>query len=73
MKTAQLDQSTLNCIRQDLANAAANGHDFLGHTDAEVAGDMIAYEDTFSEWTVKALTPYITAVRQSLGTNGTVQ
>lgn len=74
MKNANaLDQSTLKCIREGLANASVNGHDFVGHTDDEVAGDIIAYDDDFAGWKIEALTPYVTAVRQSLGTNGTIQ
>lgn len=72
-KRILLDQSVLNCVREALGNALNNGHDFAGHTDNEVAGDIIAYDDTFSLWTCEQLEPYVTAVRQSLGTNGTMQ
>lgn len=74
MKNANaLDQSTLNCVREGLVAASVNGYDFTGHTDNEVAGDMIAYDDTFSGWTCEALEAYVKAVRESLGTNGTMQ
>jgi hypothetical protein len=73
MKTPTLDQSTLNCVRADLVVAVSHGYNPVGMTDAEIAGDMIAYEDTYASWSIEQLTPYVAAVRQSLGTNGTVQ
>ena len=73
MKKQTLDQSTLNCVRESLANAAANGFNFVGFSDAEVAADIIAHDDTFEEWSRESLTVYVRAVRLSLDTNGSMQ
>lgn len=59
MKTPQFDQSTLNCVKNSLATALENGYSFEGYTTEDIAGDLIAYDDTFGIWSVEALTPYV--------------
>lgn len=64
MKKQTLDASTLACVKRDLHDAASNGYNFENWTDEEIAGDIIAYDDTFEDWTVKDLMPYVKEARK---------
>jgi hypothetical protein len=62
----QLDAITLNHVRESLIKAQANGFDFVGMYDDEVAGDIISFDQTFEGWEVEKLALYVCEVRESL-------
>lgn len=60
-----LDASTLNCVREELQSAKENGYDFALWTNLDIAGDIIAYCDTFDKWKPAALAEYVEEVRKT--------